>query len=84
MAEEKQILDALKIFLENGYCLGNHEITQILDIIGLRGVFAQQMQEGIIHRKGSTLAEQIGEENMPFVEFIFFMAKLFSIDLHLI
>lgn len=42
------------------------------------------MQEGIIHRKGSTLAEQIGEENMPFVEFIFFMAKLFSIDLHLI
>lgn len=41
VAEEKQILDAIKIVLENGYCIGDYEIIQILDLIGLRGVFAK-------------------------------------------
>jgi hypothetical protein len=35
VAEEKQILDALKIVLENGYTIGQIEILQIFDLIGL-------------------------------------------------
>lgn len=37
VAEEKQILDALKIVLENGYTVGQIEIVQIFDLIGLNG-----------------------------------------------
>jgi len=37
-AEEKQILDAIKIILDNGYTLSERELTQIFDLIGLQGL----------------------------------------------
>lgn len=75
VAEEKQILDAIKIVLENGYCLGEYEIIQIFDIIGLRG-FAQQ--EPII---GQNVVE---EENRPFMQFIEHLTSLFNLNEQLI
>ena len=37
-AEEKQILDAIKIVLENGYCVSELEMLEIFDIVGLRNL----------------------------------------------
>jgi hypothetical protein len=31
-------MDAIKIVLENGYSVGDYEIKQIFDLIGLRGI----------------------------------------------
>jgi len=41
VAEEKQILDAIKIVLENGYCLGDFELLEIFDLISLKGGLPQ-------------------------------------------
>ena len=45
VAEEKQLLDALKIVLENGYCIGDYELVQIFDMIGLRAVAGRLSKE---------------------------------------
>jgi len=44
-AEEKQILDAIKIVLENGYCISETEMLEIFDIVGLRAL-AETCNEG--------------------------------------
>ena len=44
-AEEKQILDAIKIVLENGYCISESEMLEIFDIVGLRAL-AETCREG--------------------------------------
>ena len=65
-AEEKQILDAIKILLDNGYTLGEHELLQIFDMIGL---------QGLIHGLHSTQLEQ------HFFEFVFYLGKVFNLDI---
>ena len=37
-AEEKQILDAIKIILDNGYTLSERELLQIFNLIGINGL----------------------------------------------
>ena len=69
-AEEKQIIDAIKVVLENGYTVGDYEIRQIFDLIGLRGMAV------------NTTMESVDENShMPFLEFVFYMGKLFNLNL---
>ena len=37
VAEEKQILDGIKLILDNGYIVRDQEILQIFDFVGLKG-----------------------------------------------
>ena len=37
VAEEKQILDGIKLILDNGYIISDKEITQVFDLMGLKG-----------------------------------------------
>ena len=66
-AEEKQILDATKIILDNGYTLSERELLQIFDMIGLRG-----LEIG----PNCTQVEQL------FFEFVFYLGKLFHMDIN--
>ena len=65
VAEEKQILDAIKIVLENGYCLGDFELLEIFDLIGLKGGLPQLEDE----------------DQQPFKEFIYYLGRLFKVDM---
>jgi hypothetical protein len=61
-AEEKQILDAIKILLDNGYTLSEHELLQIFNLIGLQGL---------------TLGVQATQVEKHFFEFVFYLGKVF-------
>ncbi len=63
-------MDAIKIVLENGYSIGNYEILQIFDLIGLRGM-----------QLNTNLSAVDETSHMPFLEFIFFLSKLFNLDI---
>jgi tRNA threonylcarbamoyladenosine modification (KEOPS) complex Cgi121 subunit len=65
-AEEKQILDAIKILLDNGYTLSEAEIIQIFDMIGLQGL---------------KLSVECTEIERQFFEFVFYMGKVFEIEI---
>jgi hypothetical protein len=69
-AEEKQIMDAIKIVLENGYTVGDFEIKQIFDLIGLRGMSLNMNMSAVDE-----------DSHLPFLEFVFYLGKLFNLDI---
>ena len=63
-------MDAIKIILENGYTVGDYEIKQIFDLIGLRGMIMNTNMESVDDNS-----------HVPFLEFVFYLGKLFNLKI---
>ena len=63
-------MDAIKIVLENGYTVGDYEIKQIFDLIGLRGMSLNMNMSAVDE-----------DSHLPFLEFVFYLGKLFNLDI---
>ena len=66
LAEEKQLLDGLKLVLDNGWTISTDELIQLFELLGLKKkVF-------------------VNENNLGFLEFVYFIAVVFKVDMKVI